>query len=406
MTTRTSTGTSKGKGTAPITCTKCHASKIKCDVSIHRSPCSRCKERGMTDCEPIQSKRGTYDRKEWLTKNKEQRERNSRKRSEMVVGCKSPNSSSASSDDSSSPPPPPHAIEPSQGATPNERPDRNIILESFLNDRRSVVDNAPMTFFGESFLMSFLFQNQRSKRGQIRLHKSSHQASLADHPKHMTAAKIASLFNENCFSKPDCAVLNQLIMTYFRKVHPILPILDRTAFLRLYQADKVPWLLPSQSPLRYHPLRGAHEVLPSRKITFRLNDYWNTFSWLNTAVNIAESLGMHRAVPALDIACSKEGAVETDLPLRICMTECDIEHLRMDDFESDRDPVDDVDEFFGIRENVHGAYVIETTNLSMILRDIVSARSLNGITTTFVLAALKRLDTWHSSLPPCLKLAT
>ncbi|KAK9350615.1 fungal-specific transcription factor domain-containing protein [Lipomyces doorenjongii] len=471
---RPNTSTIKGKGTgrgsrSSIACTKCHASKIKCDVSIHGSPCSRCKERGVIDCELIQSRRGTYDRKEWLKKvkarkEKEERERQMKMQSEIVISCQSPSPSPSSSDDCSlSPPPPSQVIEPVQTAAAFEKPSWNLIIESFLDPQKPVVDKTPVSYFGESFPMSFLLQNQHSKPGHIRLRRSSDehdQATPAKHPKHITVAKLAFLADEKCFSKPDRAVLHQLVTSYFHKVHSVFPILDRTSFLRLYKADKVPWLLLQSicfAAATYGPVnvlcrdskcgstrREARMIFYRRakllfdfcyetdKITLvqsaillsfwggQPHDYWNTFSWLNTAVNIAESLGMHRAVRASDLEDSEKAlrrriwsvlvvrdsfsAALLGKPLRINMSQCDVQPLQLSDFESDGDPPDDGDKPFGGHVRAHGMYVIEMTKLSMILRDIVSARSANAISTTFVLAVLKRLDSWQASLPLCLDL--
>ncbi|KAK9372630.1 fungal-specific transcription factor domain-containing protein [Lipomyces chichibuensis] len=468
---RPNISTGKGKGTgrgsrSSIACTKCHASKIKCDVSIHGSPCSRCKERGVIDCELIQSRRGTYDRKEWLKKVKarkeeeEKHERQMKTQSEIIISCSSPSSSPSSSDDSSLSPPPPQLIEPVQTTAACEKQGWNLMIESFLDHQKSVVNKTPVSYFGESFPMSFLLQNQHSKSGHIRLRRSSDQHDPAEHPKHITVSKLAFLADEKCFTKLDRAVLDQLIMTYFHKVHSVLPILDRTSFLRLYKAGKVPWLLLQSvcfSAASYCPVnalcrdsgcgstrREARMMFYRRaKLLFDFgyetdkltlvqssillsfwggqpHEYWNTSSWLNAAVNIAESLGMHRAVRASDLEDSEKAlrrriwwvlvvrdsfsAALLGKPLRINMSQSDVQQLQLNDFESDSDPPDDVDKLFGSRVRARGMYAIETTKLSMILRDIVSARSANAITTTFVLAVLKRLDSWHTSLPQYLNL--
>ncbi|KAK9387143.1 fungal-specific transcription factor domain-containing protein [Lipomyces mesembrius] len=471
---RPNTSTIKGKCTgrgsrSSIACTKCHASKIKCDVSIHGSPCSKCKERGVIDCELIQSRRGTYDRKEWLKKvkarkEKEERERRMKMQSEIVISCQSPSSSPSSSDDSSlSPPPPSQVVEPVQTAGAFEKPSWNLMIEPFLDPQKAAVDKAPVSYFGELFPMSFLLQNQHSKPGHIRHRRSSDQHDQAipdEHPKHITVAKLAFLADEKCFTKPGRAVLDQLVTSYFHKVHSVFPILDRTSFLHLYKADKVPWLLLQSicfAAATYCPLnvlcrdsrcgstrREARLIFYRRaKLLFDFcyetdkiilvqssallsfwggqpHDYWNTLSWLNTAVNIAESLDTHRAVRASDLEDSEKAlrrriwwllvvrdsfsAALLGKPLRINMSQCDVQPLQLSDFESDSDPPDDEAKLCGSRVRAHGMYVIETTKLSMILRDIVSAHSADAMSTTFVLSVLKRLDSWHASLPQCLDL--
>ncbi|KAK9321564.1 fungal-specific transcription factor domain-containing protein [Lipomyces orientalis] len=466
--------TRKGNGTSrvsrsSIACSRCHGSKVKCDFSIHGSPCSRCKERGATDCRKIQSRRGTYDREEWLKKvraRKQEEEHNHQMgiQSERVVSCQSPSSSSSlsSRDDSTSPL---MVIEPTQDAAGYEELDWKTMLETFLGRQRSVVNKNPISYSGWSYAMSLLLQNSKPRNIDIRL--ESHQRDMASRPDHsarMTATKLALLASESCFAKPDRAVLNQFIASYLGKVHPVFPILDRTELMRLYRADQVPWLLLQSicfatvthctldvlyrdshcgstrrdaRALFYRRAKSLFDVgYEKDKITLiqssillsfwgggQPHDCWNTFSWLNTAVDIAESLGMHRdALPShLDdsekalwrriwwVLVVRDGfcAALLGKPLRINMSQCDVEHLRLDDFDRDHDLLSDVAGLSGGLVHVQGLYLIETTKLSLIFRDIISAQSTNdGVTTPFVLTTLKRLDQWRGSLPSCLNTYT
>ncbi|KAK9321840.1 fungal-specific transcription factor domain-containing protein [Lipomyces orientalis] len=460
----TTTSTRMGKGRSKrssIACKKCHASKIKCDVSIQGSPCSRCKDRGLTDCEPIQSRRGTYDREEWWKKIKAQRESEERERrlalhTEVTADCQTPSSSPSFSDASSTSSMQQQVVELVEDATIYEKPKWDMMFESFLDDKLSDVETTSAPYFGESFPIRFLLENQHSKAGFNRVCRSpdlDDMVGLADHPTHLSAAKIAFLAREGCFTKPDCAVLNRLISTYFGRVHNVLPILKRTEFMRLYRGDKVPWLLlhsvcfaasthcspdilcrdcgGNRRDSRMTFYRCAKSLFDfgyeKDKLTLVqsaiLLSYWggqphnycNTFSWLNAAVTIAESLGMHLPVAVSDLGHSGRAlwrriwwvlvvrdsfcAALLGKPLRINMSQCFVSHLQLGDFELDTDQIEDSN------VHAHGMYVIETTKLSMILRDIVSARSANAVTTLFVATTLRRLENWRASLPSCLKLA-
>ncbi|KAK9234578.1 fungal-specific transcription factor domain-containing protein [Lipomyces kononenkoae] len=420
----TTTATRNGKGKnkrSSIACKNCHASKTKCDVSAHGRPCSRCAERGSADCELIESRRGTYDRKVWLknVKARKEKEELHRRQVPMLVDitgdCRSPSSSSSLSDGSSSPPLPPPVIEPIQHAAAFEKPKWNMRSESWSN---SV--------------------------GWSTTHKDAVN-HVNDCPTHLTAAKIAFLSREGCFTKPDRVVLDRLIAAYFDRVDPVLPIIQRTEFMFLYDADKLSWLLfqsvcfaasthcslniicggccPDRHEWRMRFYRRAKSLFDFGYEKDRLTllqsaillsywggsplDYWNTFSWLNVAVNIAESLGMHRhrlspvsadsgrqlwkriwwVLVVRDSFC----ASLLGKSLRINTSQCAVDPLQLEDFELDND---------------QGIYMIETAKLSMIHRDIVLARSASSVAESFIAVTLERLENWRASLPSCLSLAT
>src|SRR5690242_19918931 len=43
-------------------CRQCHQRRVKCDALEKGIPCTRCQQRGDSDCELITSRRGTYPR--------------------------------------------------------------------------------------------------------------------------------------------------------------------------------------------------------------------------------------------------------------------------------------------------------------------------------------------------------
>ncbi|KAK9321831.1 fungal-specific transcription factor domain-containing protein [Lipomyces orientalis] len=460
-TTTTATRNGNGKGRSQrssIACKKCHASKIKCDVSVHGSPCSRCSDRGLADCELIKSRRGTYDRKERLKEVKARKEKEEREHRQFAVltditgDSHSPRSLSSLSEGPSSPLPPPRTIEPIQHAVTFGKPNWNALFEFFLDDdRRSGVDGTSASYLGYSCPVGLIVENQHSgpcsnRVGRSRNHKDI-VSQATDRPTHLTAAKIAFLSREGCFTRPDRAVLDRLVTAYFDRVDPVLPIIQKTEFMRLYEADKVPWLLlqsvcfaasahcslnilcrecggnSRESRMMFY--RRAKSLFDFGHEKDRLTlvqssillsywggspyDYWNAFSWLNVAVKIAESLGMdrHSPVPASDVCDCKRAlwrriwwvlvvrdgfcASLLGKPLLINTSKCAVGPLQLGDFEPDTG---------------QGMYVIETAKLSMILRDIVSARSANAVTVSFVVATLMRLENWRTSLPSFVNLAT
>ncbi|KAK9234340.1 hypothetical protein V1525DRAFT_66082 [Lipomyces kononenkoae] len=169
-----------GRGSrSSIACKVCHTSKIKCDVSTHGSPCSRCQERGVIVCELIQSRRGTYDRKEWLKKVKarkevEERERRTKKmQCEIAFGCQSPNACSYYSSST------PTVIGHIQTAPSFEKPTGKLMPSLSLCDQhQSVAEQTAVTLYGSKRLLLQSIPDHVYRQSDAELHKS--RAAIAD----------------------------------------------------------------------------------------------------------------------------------------------------------------------------------------------------------------------------------
>ncbi|KAK9321283.1 fungal-specific transcription factor domain-containing protein [Lipomyces orientalis] len=598
-----------------IACKRCNAAKSRCDVAQHGSPCTRCQLRNYPDCQPIQSRRGTYNRKESnqtasalvaestpLTSQNttaadiigKQRRRtpltssasapaaslpNTDKELQPTtaetttateaattapVGLSSansvgsvlprtrivnpdgtqpelqaaglsplldlsarilsprlqllpggirslepehgehPHSGSMSSPDSdtSSPSSGPLAGNGPMGSQPQPRslpfPSSsgrkqskewarvfkglfdNVAVTSVTSTNSFRSRKRPLLYFGESFPVSWLLQKvQKEQPGQIciarprltEIYGDSGECDPsveepprimlqgAEHPAHMTPAKIIYLTSESCFTKPSKEAVEQLFTMYFQKVHNVYPIINRPDFARLYEQDKVPWLLfhsicfaaASHCPIGILCREGGHSASREARMEFyrrakslfdlsyeknkivliqsamllsfwggEPDDYWNTVSWISMAVNIAESLGMHRAVSSADLGdedrslwrriwwclVSRDSfcAALLGKPQRINVSQCDVEPLSLDDFLDDADaaPVS----LWGHRRKEYGLYVIENAKLSQILRSIVQARDGHRIDTDFVLAMHRALQDWEENMPDKLRVHT
>ncbi|KAK9487707.1 fungal-specific transcription factor domain-containing protein [Lipomyces starkeyi] len=328
-----------------------------------------------------------------------------------------------------------------------------MVFEFFFSDGSEPNTNSPISYFGESFPMTFLLQNLN--KCQNRLHDPGERTNLSNPPKHLTQSKIAFLHSEKSFTKPQAQVLDQLVATYFQVVHPVLPIIDRAQFMTLYHSEKVPWLLLhavcfaasthcsldilcrdgvfcTRRDARtsfYNRAKALFDIDYERNRLVLLqaalllsfwggesSDYWNTFSWVNTAINIAESLGMHRSVPTFEMPplwkriwwclVTRDSFCSALLgrPLRINIKQCDLEMISKRDFETDIDPVGPGADLFGTRMIEHAYFVIEMTKLALILRTIIQARPNIRTDPEFVFGTNKQLEEWHSNLPPCLRL--
>ncbi|KAK9364445.1 fungal-specific transcription factor domain-containing protein [Lipomyces kononenkoae] len=469
---------SKTAKRSSIACKRCHASKIRCDVSINGSPCTRCRERNFTDCQLIESRRGLYDRKAWMRKMKGMRPV-SESESEIAANLASTATGGAqnvilgyapSSTSSQSPEEPvPNSGQYSYIATSLRRKSAShdkrsseewsVVFKLYGNDTNDVIDSNCISYFGESFPMSVLLKGLGHCRGMsrqsVRPISSTTLTIPGDHPDHITPEKIQYLESQKCFTKPQPDVLEQFFTLFFHRVHPLYAIIDRVAFMKMYKDDNVPWLLlhsicfavatycPTSLLCRENAStrRDARMKFYSRAKTLfdfsyetsklallqsavllsfwggQPHDYWNTFSWINIAVNIAETLGIHRSKPSIDISDADKGlwkriwsclvtrdsfcAALLGKPLRINLVQCDAEFLTPDDFSSDADPGE---EMWGTRRPESGLYVIAMTNLALILRRMVQARATHCVDTAFLIEIRKDLDNWLSALPLALRL--
>ncbi|KAK9321575.1 fungal-specific transcription factor domain-containing protein [Lipomyces orientalis] len=335
----------------------------------------------------------------------------------------------------------------------------SIYFKSFFDNVAATAGKRTILYFGESFPVSWLLQHLQKIKGQIRIERpriTEVHVPPGKHPPDVEEAKIAYLSSQGCFIKPPPEVVHQLFATYFETVHNVYPILNRNDFMNQYKANHVPWLLfhsilfAASSYCRisllcsdglYRTRREARMNFYRRaKSLFDLSyeknkialiqsalllsfwggspdDYWNSISWINMAVNIAESLGMHRSTSTLDIAVDERAlwrriwwclvardsfcASLQGKPLRINLSQCDVEPLSLADFDSDCNPPGT--DIWGTRCIEHALYVIENCKLSLILRTIVQARDTRYIDTEFVLHMHKELQDWVHQMPDQLK---
>ncbi|KAK9427704.1 fungal-specific transcription factor domain-containing protein [Lipomyces doorenjongii] len=463
-----------------IACKACHTSKIRCDVSINGSPCTRCRERNFTDCQLIESRRGLYDRKAWMRKMKSMRPV-SESESEITasLACTAaggaqnmlpeyaPSSTSSQSPEEPVPKRGQYSYIGTSVRTKSARPDKRsseewpIVFKLYGTDTNDLVDSNCISYFGESFPLSVLLKNLGHCRGMRRQSvqriSSTSLTIPGGHPDHITPEKIQYLESQKCFTKPPPDVLKQFLTLFFQRVHPLYAIIDRVAFMKLYEEDNVSWLLMHSicfAVATYCPTSLLCQANASTRREVRMkfysraktlfdfsyetsklallqsavllsfwggqpHDYWNTFSWINIAVNIAETLGIHRSKPSIDISDEDKGlwkriwsclvtrdsfcAALLGKPLRINLVQCDAEFLTPDDFSSDTDPGE---EMWGTRRPESGLYVIAMTSLALILRRMVQARATNCVDTAFLIEIREDLDSWLSALPPALRLTT
>ncbi|KAK9459569.1 fungal-specific transcription factor domain-containing protein, partial [Lipomyces oligophaga] len=352
-----------------IACTRCHQSKIKCDVSVLGSPCTRCKERGITDCEPIRSRRGTYDRKEWLKKVRARKEAEQLQRDldrdhhiqdhdhdhdhdRTHDGFNHTNDlhsrllhDQSYSDSDITPKSEPASVAGSGSfdLSPNsffDTTDLSPIPASPVSTRSASQFDPFSPFAPSPSSISHIQPSASAMPLQLPTH------SILPHPPHIPAFRIAALHEDHCFDMPEPALMASLLTAYFQHIHSTLPILLRHRIAQQFYSGTIPWLLlnsiafvaASHVPLHLLPTITHKEarrmyydrakalwdegyelddlVLIQSTILLsnwggRPTDYWNPSAWIDAAVSVAERISMN-------VASTMSGLTELDKIKRRC----------------------------------------------------------------------------------------
>lgn len=440
---------------APMACSHCNAAKKLCDVAIKNIPCTRCLTKGLDGCAIVESKRGRYDRKakkaaavsnavprampNAASGNITGAESNHLDKTIEVPPSEVVSTKETTSDEHNNDWHDWHnsgtMSESSNDALSIDDESWELIFETFLDSARCFADKNSIEYFGESSPVSMLLKGLK-KRGEMRLRHPNLLAFNYDlggdiHPKHVTREKLAYLNSQKCFSLPRQSILQRLVAIYFESVHPIYPIINKEEFMGHLKENKVSWILIHSvcfAASRHCPGLLIHEsgysnrkeasfefykraksifdfsyekrksiLLQSTTILSlwggKPNDYWNTFSWINIAVNIAESLGMHKRIAFPEITetdkqlwkrtwwclVTKDAFCASLLgkPLRVNISQCDTEMLTLADF--------DVDSSGNITSTMEALYLIEMTKLGLVLRRMVSLKLSSSQIDTLVL---------------------
>ena len=323
------------------------------------------------------------------------------------------------------------------------------------------VDKCSITYLGESFPLSILLAGG-GKHPPLHhsgppypINEEAAEIQSLHHPPYMRPEDIAYLEAKKAFELPDKEMLDTLIGVFLDRVFPLYPIVIRQEFLEQHQFRKMPWILVHATcflaatfcPLHilyrcgFQGRRQARWSFYSKaKVLFDVgyeenkivllqvsimmsfwgggpNNYWNFYSWISTAVTIAETLGCHRSmaganVKPLDRSLLKRlwrvliirdtgCAALVGRPFRINLDHSDSEPLTSADFQHD---IESADFAHSPYAPVFGLYQMEATRLTLILRRIITTRYYPSSRETADPASLTQLLTeWHSVLPPSLK---
>ncbi|QMW38837.1 hypothetical protein G4B11_002073 [Aspergillus flavus] len=449
---------------ARVACKACNARRVKCDAADGQ-PCWHCRTR-QTPCELNESRRGKYARKrhgrvrDAYGSGRSQKTRDPSAgrlaQATPVVVASDINSGQADS------------IHRTTALGGNDREDGINIPPARIEDINAregpqsgqEQPHPRLQQVGESVSLSYVVEVVYSpKDGSTEPLKVHYPipASIADRP----GANYAPRFEEpvslpEALTMPPRDLADQLIQTFFERLHPAYPVFDRQKFTRLYrQGQASPLVLQTifflgftvgseelihtagfsdrATARKTHYLRAKalydadyeHDRMNLVAVLLLFGFWWagpedqkDTCHWIGCATALAQSLGMHRHRFTVCNESTHEVFEETNLtrdrhtsaafgrPCRIRDEDCDVEALNEDDFNFDNDYDQTL---IPAQTDYHVAYALEMTRLATILgdiligefsprRDALDKYDTEGLAT--------RLADWESQLPDQLRKTT
>ncbi|RYP43831.1 hypothetical protein DL768_009638 [Monosporascus sp. mg162] len=202
--------------------------------------------------------------------------------------------------------------------------------------RAPITDAGRVAFLGESSNFNMLVHDRQGSSDIVHYPLPENIRGTRARLTELDNIEIDILHQRGAFLLPPRSLCDELIEAYFTWVHPIIPIINRTRFVRQYKDPKnPPSLLLLQSILlagsrvcRNKQLMDANGSTTPAALTFYkrakalydanyeddrvtivqslvlLSWFWegpedvtkNVFYWTRVAVNVAQGIGMHRSV--------------------------------------------------------------------------------------------------------------
>lgn len=337
----------------------------------------------------------------------------------------------------------------------------SAMFDHFLNNRkdgREFVDKCSITYLGESFPLAIVL-DEFNDGGRPRLHHPG--PPFPGHPKrvnvpneyqpvHILPEDLDFLRIKGVFQFPEPSCLETFMTVFLDRVYPMYPIVNRLEFIQQREQGQVPLILlhsicfiavtfcplPVLSQCGFLSRREARLfyykkvkalfdsgyeinkiVILQSAILMSFwgggpNNYWNFYSWISTAVTIAEAMGLHRSTATTymqphdksllrrlwwtlvvrDSACS----ALVGRPFRIELDQSDTEMLTIEDFAHDATSSDFLE---APDHQIYALYQVQIAKLSLILRDIVISRYHPGRPSVPAGELHAKLNLWRSRLP-------
>ncbi|KAE8143805.1 hypothetical protein BDV38DRAFT_276875 [Aspergillus pseudotamarii] len=341
----------------------------------------------------------------------------------------------------------------------------STMFDYFLHNRRNgreFIDKCSITYLGESFPLAIVLGDV-NESGRQKLHHPGPPLPETEggkggnmshfHPSHLMPEDFEHLQAKGVFDFLEKSHLDALVSVFLEHVYPSYPIVSRQELIHQHNNGEVPLILlhsicfiavtfcpPSVLHLvglfsrrnaRAHFYKKVKALFDSgyemNKIVILQsailmsfwgggpNNYWNFYSWVSTAVTIAEAIGIHRSIATTNMQSQDKSLLRrlwwvlvvrdsvcsalVGRPFRIDMDQSDTEMLTIEDFADDTVPLGFVENLYHQR---YALYQINIAKLSLILRDIVMSRFYPGKPAIPSEELHDKLSHWKQAVPSAL----
>ncbi|KAL8401287.1 hypothetical protein RB596_008192 [Gaeumannomyces avenae] len=379
-------------------CETCHARKVRCDAASLGVPCTNCVA-FQIECRIPSPKR---KKAQPATAQSQTQSRDSDSERERDAGDESPPSTSGPTAPNFTRP---AAVFHSNEGTPSTALSevQNKEIETTQNNyldilmrprftRAPIKEAGRVAFLGESSnLMLLVHDRQGSDSDVVHYPLPDNVKGSRARLTELDNVEIDILHQRGAFLLPPRSLCDELIDSYFKWVHPIVPVINRTQFMRQYNDQKNPpsllllqaVLLAGSRVCTNPKLMDANGSAAPAALTFykrakALYDanyeddrvtlvqalllmgwYWegpedvtkNVFYWTRVATVVAQGSGMHRSVEGSQLSRAdkklwkriwwtlftrdRSVAVALGRPVHINLDDSDVEMLTEDDFVED-----------------------------------------------------------------------
>ncbi|KAG7418148.1 Cutinase transcription factor 1 alpha [Fusarium oxysporum f. sp. rapae] len=429
----TSTSTSAGgvsfrRQRASRACETCHARKVRCDAASLGVPCTNCVAFQIECRIPNPKRKKTQGSGSQTNKDSD---------SDRGDATEDPSPRPVAPSSTSSLTPRAPSVYHSNNGTPptnwteaqarKEEVDSGTYLDLVMKPkftRAPITEAGRVAYLGESSNLTLLVHDRQGSADVVHYPLPENVRGSRARLTELDNVEIDILHQRGAFLLPPRSLCDELIDAYFKWVHPIVPVINRTRFMRQYRDPKnPPSLLLLQSVLlagtracNNPQLMDANGSTTPAALTFykrakALYDanyeddrvtivqslllmgwYWegpedvtkNVFYWSRVATIVAQGSGMHRSVEQSQLSRAdkrlwkriwwslftrdRSVAVALGRPVHINLDDSDVEMLTEDDFIEDE--VDRASEY--PPDPIHVQFFLEYVKLCEIMGLVLS----------------------------------
>ncbi|KAL6920768.1 hypothetical protein FSST1_004794 [Fusarium sambucinum] len=376
-------------------CETCHARKVRCDAASLGVPCTNCVAFQIECRIPNPKRKKTQGSGSQTNKDSD---------SDRGDGTEDPSPGPVAPPSTASLTPRAPSVYHSNSGTPptawteaqarKEEVDNGTYLDIVMKPkftRAPITEAGRVAYLGESSNLTLLVHDRQGSADVVHYPLPENVRGSRARLTELDNIEIDILHQRGAFLLPPRTLCDELIDAYFKWVHPIVPVINRTRFMRQYRDPKnPPSLLLLQSVLlagtracNNHQLMDANGSTTPAALTFykrakALYDanyeddrvtivqslllmgwYWegpedvtkNVFYWSRVATIVAQGSGMHRSVEQSQLSRAdkrlwkriwwslftrdRSVAVALGRPVHINLDDADVEMLTEDDFIED-----------------------------------------------------------------------